>query len=140
MKPKGVENIEELARTLRRWQQIEALTIAHTGAIAEKTRNPLIRLIMEIIRQDSNMHRRVQQVILDSLEKEAFNLTHEELGEVWEMIEKHAEMEKETITLGEKALENCRLFIQRHLLAYLLADERKHDHLLTQLEDFKRNM
>jgi hypothetical protein len=140
MKPKGVENLEELATTLRRWQQIEALTIAHTYAIAEKTRNPLIKLIMEIIRQDSNMHRRVQQAILDSLEKESFSLTHEELGEVWEMIEKHAEMEKETIALGEKALANCRLFIQGHLLSYLLADEKKHDLLLAQLEDFKRKM
>ena len=67
-------------------------------------------------------------------------LTHDELGEVWEMIEKHAEMEKETIGLGEKALGSCRLFVRHHLLAYLVEDERKHDRLLKQLEDFKRKI
>jgi rubrerythrin len=140
MTQKAVENLTELVSTLTRWQEIESAAIAQTTAVMEKTRNPLIRLVMEIIRQDSAMHRRVQQVILDSLEKEAFSLTPEELGDVWEMIEKHASMEKETIALAEKARRNCRLFVQRHLLTYLIEDEQKHDRLLTQLEDFKRKI
>jgi rubrerythrin len=136
----AAENLEELTATLRRWQELETATVAQTSAIIEKTQNPLIRLVMEIIRQDSAMHHRVQQVILDSLEKQAFTLTPEELGDVWELIEKHAEMEKETIALGEKARRNCRLFVQRHLLTYLIEDEQKHDRLLGQLEDFKRKI
>ena len=140
MTQKAVENLTELVSTLTRWQEIESAAIAQTTAVMEKTRNPLIRLVMEIIRQDSAMHRRVQQVILDSLEKEAFSLTPEELGDVWEMIEKHSSMEKETIALAEKARRNCRLFVQRHLLTYLIEDEQKHDRLLTQLEDFKRKI
>ena len=86
------------------------------------------------------MHKRVQQVIMDSVEKEAFSLTPEELGDIWELIEQHAEMEKATIQLGEKARKNCRLFVQRHLLGYLIEDEQKHDRLLSQLEDFKRKI
>jgi hypothetical protein len=140
MAHRAVENLSELTATLTRWQEIESESIAQTTGIMEKTTNPLIRLVMEIIRQDSAMHRRVQQAILDSIEKEAFSLTPEELGEVWEMIEKHAEMEKETIMLAQKALRNCRLFVQRHLLTYLIEDEQKHDRLLTQLEDFKRKI
>jgi len=106
----------------------------------EKTQNPLIRLVMEIIRQDSGMHKRVQQVILDSLGKQAFSLTPEELADIWDLIEKHAEMERETIALAEKARKNCRLFAQRTLLTYLIEDEQKHDRLLSQLEDFKRGL
>ena len=140
MPERAAENLEELTNTLRRWQELETATVAQTSAIIEKTQNPLIRLVMEIIRQDSAMHHRVQQVILDSLEKQAFTLTPEELGDVWELIEKHAEMEKETIALGEKARRNCRLFVQRHLLTYLIEDEQKHDRLLGQLEDFKRKI
>jgi len=140
MKEKAAENLEELVTTLKNWQDLEVATIAQTTTIMEKTQNPLIRLVMEIIRQDSAMHKRVQQVILDSLEKEAFSLTPEELGDVWEMIEKHAEMEKATIVLAEKARKNCRLFAQRHLLTYLIEDEQKHDRLLGQLEDFKRKL
>jgi len=140
VKEKAVENLEELKATIGRWQEIEVASVAQTTQIMERTQNPLIRLVMEIIRQDSVMHKRVQQVILDSLEKEAFTLTPEELGDIWEMVEKHAEMEKETIALAEKARRNCRLFVQRHLLTYLIEDEQKHDRLLAQLEDFKRKI
>jgi uncharacterized tellurite resistance protein B-like protein len=137
---KAAENEAELKATLRRWQQIEDESVAQTTAIMAKTHNPFIQLVMEIIRQDSTMHKRVQQVILDSLEKQAFSLTPEELGDVWDLIEKHAEAEKETIQLAEKARKNCRLFVQKHLLTYLTEDELKHDRLLNQLEDFKRKL
>ena len=140
MSPKTAENPEELAVVLKNWQAVETATIAHTTEVIKKTQNPLIRLVMEIIRQDSEMHHRVQQVILDSIERQAFTLTPEELGDIWDMVEKHAEMEKYTIELAEKARSNCRLFVQRHLLTYLIEDEKKHDRLLGQLEDFKRNI
>jgi rubrerythrin len=140
MREKTADNVEELVTTLKSWQEIEDKTITHTTSIMERTKNPLIRLLMEIIRQDSAMHKRVQQVIMDSVEKEAFSLTPEELGDIWELIEQHAEMEKATIQLGEKARKNCRLFVQRHLLGYLIEDEQKHDRLLSQLEDFKRKI
>jgi len=140
MKQTTVDNLEELKRTLKRWQEIEVASVEHTTAMIERTKNPLIKLVMEIIRQDSVMHKRVQQVILDSLEKQAFSLTPEELADIWDMIEKHAEMEKETIALAETARRNCRLFVQRHLLTYLVEDEQKHDRLMAQLEDFKRGL
>ena len=95
---------------------------------------------MEIIRQDSVMHKRVQQFMIDSLEKQAVTLTPEELGDIWESVERHAEMEKETIRLAEQARKNCRLFVQRHLLTYLVEDEELHNRLFTQLEDFKRKI
>jgi rubrerythrin len=131
---------QELTTILENWQALETATISHTTEVIAKTKNPLIRLLMEIIRQDSEMHYRVQQVLLDGIERQAFTLTPEELGDIWEMVEKHADMEKQTIELAEKALKNCRLFVQRHLLTYLIEDEKKHDRLLGQLEDFKRNI
>ena len=88
MSPKKAENPEELTSVLKTWQGLETATIAHTTDIIARTKNPLIRLVMEIIRRDSEMHHRVQQVLLDSLEKEAFTLTPEELGDIWEMVEK----------------------------------------------------
>ena len=39
---------------------------------------------MEIIRHDSEMHHRVQQVLLDSMEKQAITLTPDELGDIWD--------------------------------------------------------
>jgi hypothetical protein len=134
------EDSPDLVSVLRRWQEIEDASVAGCSEVMEKTQNPLIRLVMEIIRQDSVMHKKVQQVMIDSLEKQAISLTPEELGTIWESIERHAEMEKETIALAEKARRNCRLFVLKHLLTYLLDDEQKHDRLLSQLEDFKRGI
>jgi uncharacterized protein YigA (DUF484 family) len=139
-KEKPAENPSELVPILRRWQEIEDASVAGCTAVMEKTQNPLIRLVMEIIRQDSVTHKKVQQVMIDSLEKQAISLTPEELSAIWESLERHAEMEKETIALAEKARQNCRLFVLKHLLSYLIEDEQKHDRLLAQLEDFKRGI
>ena len=87
MRGKAAENTEELIKLMRRWQELEDSTVAHTTKVIEKTSNPFLKLLMEIIRQDSTMHKRVQQVILDSLEKQALSLTPEELGELWDEIE-----------------------------------------------------
>ncbi len=134
------EQLEALKVTLRKWQKIEDGSVEHTTAILEKTQNPLIRLVMEIIRQDSVMHKRVQQTILDSLEKESFQLQPEELAEIWDMIEVHDEQEEEAIRMAEQARRNCPLVIQRQLLEYLIDDERKHERLMGHLEDFKRSL
>lgn len=137
-KPKN--ETSDLIGLLRQWQEIEDGSIASTTQIIEQTKNPFVQLVMEIIRQDSVMHKRVQQFMIDSLEKQAVTLTPEELGDIWESVERHAEMEKETIRLAEQARKNCRLFVQRHLLTYLVEDEELHNRLFTQLEDFKRKI
>lgn len=137
---KKADQLEKLKSTLRSWQDLEDTTVSFTTTILEKSKNPVIRLVMEILRQDSVMHRKVQQVILDSLEKEALSLQPEELADIWTMIEKHDEAEKKAIQMAEEARENCPLVIQRQLLDYLIEDERKHDRLLANLERVKKKM
>jgi Asp-tRNA(Asn)/Glu-tRNA(Gln) amidotransferase C subunit len=134
------EQLETLKDVLRKWQKIEDGSVEHTTAILEKTQNPIIRLIMEIIRQDSVMHKKVQQAILDSLERESFQLQPEELADIWDLIEEHDEAEEEAIRMAEQARRNCPLVIQRQLLEYLIDDERKHERLMGHLEDFKRSL
>jgi hypothetical protein len=139
-KKKGQEHIEELVGTLRQWQGIERKAIDSCADIMEKTDNLLIRQIMEIIRNDSVQHHRVQQFIIDSMTKEPVRLTPEELGQVWDEITAHDEVERQTIEIAKKLKEECRFFVQRALLDYLIVDEEKHDQLLQALEDFKKNL
>jgi len=134
------EALQTLAVLLRKWQGIEDDSVALASRVLEKTGNPLIRLVMEIIQQDSVMHKKVQQAILDSLETKAFSLRPEELADIWSMIEKHDQTEKEAVRLAEEAKEACPLVIQRQLLDYLVEDEKKHDRLMGNLEDFKRSI
>ena len=139
-KAKGPERIDKLVKTLRKWQGIERQSIESCSGIMEKTDNPLIRQFMEIIRNDSVQHHRVQQFIIDSLTKEQVKLTPEELAQVWDEITAHDEIEHETIELAKSLKEDCQFFVQRALLEYLIVDEEKHDQILQSLEDFKRNL
>lgn len=128
---------EKLIGTLKEWQKVEDDSVKSTSDIISKTKNPVIRQVMEIIRQDSAMHRKVQQLIIDNFEKEAFSLTPDELSGIWTLVEKHIELEKETIRLAEESKKNSRNFIVRYLLGYLLTDEQKHNDILAQMEDIK---
>jgi hypothetical protein len=131
---------ENLVKTLKKWQKIEDESVKSTSAIIAKTKNPIVRQIMEIIKQDSAMHKKVQQVIIDSFEKKAINLEPDELSDIWGMVEDHIELEKETVRLAEESRKNSNNFIVRYLLGYLMTDEQKHNDILQQMEDIKRGM
>jgi hypothetical protein len=135
---------EEILANMRKWQKIENAAVSITGRVIEKTENPIIRLVMEIIQRDSQMHHRVQEFIADSLESKAITLTPEEVAAVWEIIEEHIRIEKETIELARKSLEatgrSKGLLVQRYLLEYLLKDEEKHDAVLANLVAVKKDM
>ncbi len=136
----GPERIKRMVTMLRTWQKLEREAIETTAEIMEKTNNLLIRQFMEIIRNDSVQHHRVQQFIIDSLTTTPVQLTPEELGEVWDAIKAHDKVERETIELAKELKGECRFFVQRALLDYLITDEEKHDHILGQLEEFKQKL
>ncbi|MCX5908841.1 MAG: hypothetical protein NTY64_17115 [Deltaproteobacteria bacterium] len=128
---------------MRRWQKVEDASVASTGMIMEKTDNPIVRLIMEIIQRDSQMHYRVQEWIADSLEFKTVSLGPDELNRVWSMIEHHIELEKKTLALAKEALEALqgkKMLVQEYLLKYLAEDEKKHNNLLRSLEGVKKGM
>ena len=135
---------ENLVANMQSWQKVEDASVASTGRVIEKTDNPVIQLVMEIIQRDSQMHHRVQQWIADSLTVKAVSLSPEELGEVWEMIEQHIAIEKKTQVLASASLEAAKgskgMLLQAYLLEYLLEDEKKHDLMLQRLEEIKKGM
>ena len=66
---------EQIVENMKNWKKIENASVASTGKVIEKTDNPIVRLIMEIIQRDSQMHYRIQELIIDSLEKSAISLS-----------------------------------------------------------------
>jgi len=137
------EKQEQLAEILRAWQHVETRSVAQTAEVIDRTRNPLIRIVMEIIQRDSAMHHRVQQFIIDSLESEAPSLTVDDLEQVWSAIEAHTDSERRTgelVAAAQKALAGTKEVVQQFLLSYLAHDEKKHDLLLEDLSLIKRGM
>ncbi len=141
MKTKELQ--EKIVSNMERWKKIEDRAVASTGQIIVKTGNPIVRLIMEIIQRDSQMHYRVEDLISDSLQGKAFALTPEELGQVWAMVEAHIELEKETVRIAKESLESLKgkkMVVQEYLLEYLLQDEMKHEAILQRLATIKQGM
>jgi hypothetical protein len=95
---------------------------------------------MEIIRNDSVQHHRVQQFIIDILTKAPVRLSPEDMAEVWGRIEEHDELERKTIALAKELKEKTTDPVVGLLLEYLIIDEQKHDHILNQLEAVKRHL
>ncbi len=133
---------EELISTMESWQKVEDASIASTGRVIEKTTNPIVRLVMEIIQRDSQMHHRVQGWIAESLQKTVC-LSPEEVGDVWGLIEEHIKIEEKTQKLAQESLEatkGSKMLVQSYLLEYLLDDEKKHSRLLERLENIQKGM
>jgi DNA transposition AAA+ family ATPase len=128
---------------MKSWQKVENAAIASTAKVMEKTDNPVIRQIMEIIQRDSATHYRVQELVRMSLEDEALRLTPEELSEIWDMVDHHIKIEQKTLGLAKEALsaiKGKKMVVQEYLLDYLTRDEEKHNTLLANLEKIKKGM
>ena len=135
-----MSQINEMLDLLRHWQGLERQGVETTAAIMEETDNLVIRLFMEIIRNDSVQHHRVQQFMIDLLTKSAPRLSWQELGEISEQIDKHNELEKETVRLATELREKCTDPVQKQLLTYLLTEEKKHVDMLANLDELKAHM
>ena len=134
---------QDIVATVRQWQKVENASLVSTSETIAKTDNRAIRLIMEIIQRDSQMHYRIQQWIADSLQHAEVSLSPYDLNQVWDIIEKHIEIEKkmaESAKKALKALKGAQMGVQEYFLTYLMEDERKHETLLTNLEKFKKGM
>lgn len=134
---------QKLIENMKRWQKIEDASMASAGKIMEQTDSSLIHLIMEIIQTDSQMHHRVQDFIVGTMEREAISFTPEEVGNVWKAVSSHVAIERRMVGFVEEtlsALKGKKMVVQEYLLTYLQEDEKKHDHLLSALEKVKNGM
>ena len=83
---------------------------------------------------------RVQQFLIDGLTKESTAVTREDLAAVWDGIQAHDQAERETIRMAEELRKKAWTPVQKMMLDYLLKEESKHDGLISQLDDFKKDL
>ena len=93
---------------------------------------------MESIKHDSEKHKLIQQMIIDSITKEAISISPDELSEMSDMLNNHMEAEAESLCLTDAAFAKSELFFTRFLFSYRIADEAKHHGLINELNDLKR--
>src|SRR3972149_4228154 len=135
---KPVELSGHFLKIIKDWQKLEDATIKFSDDTLKKAKNPLIRMTMEMIKNDSQKHKAMQQMLIDSLTKEAFILSPEDLASLSDGLNKHLAAEAKSLELADEALNTSELFVTRYILSYLIADEQKHHSLLNKLNELKR--
>ena len=137
-KQKPAEQSGAFLKLIRDWQKLEDETIKHADNLMKKSKNRLIKMTMEMIKHDSQKHKAMQQMLIDSLTKEAFILSPEDLASLSDGLNKHLAAEAKSLELADEALNTSELFVTRYILSYLIADEQKHHSLLNKLNELKR--
>jgi hypothetical protein len=120
------------------WESIERESSESIEKVKARGSNPLVRLVMDILANDARLHRRVQEFLLNSLEREPLTLSPDEVGDVIELIRDHARRKAQTVERVQNILgktEDRSLGIQKFLLESLLVDEKKHEKLLERIKD-----
>lgn len=128
----------KLLGIIRGWQKLEGSAISQAYDLMRRTRNPLTKMITDLVIHDSEKHKLVQQMIIDTLTDEALHISPDELNELSGMINRHIAAEEEVIRLAEAAMETCRQVSTHFLLSYLIADENKHHSLVGRMNELKR--
>ena len=138
MGKKPIDMSGKLLSIMREWQGLEDSTIKFADELMKKTGDKLIKMTMEMIKHDSQKHKVMQQMLIDSITKEPFVLSPDDLSVLSSGLNKHLAAEAKSLELADEALKNSELFVTRYILAYLLADEQKHHKLLSNLNELKR--
>ena len=134
---------EKIMADVKKWMQIEDESISFVKTVKRQCGNPVICLIMDIIESDSEIHKRVQKMILDSRERDPISMTVDEIGEIWKTIEEYLERRRKAIEETEDTLSMIKdksFGFQQFLLTYLLEDMKKHDAMLSGLKKIKQSM
>ena len=137
-KKSSAEDTDKLIAALEDWMELEDETIKQADATLKKTKNKLVKMTMEMIKNDSQKHKAMQKLLADSLTKEALILTPDDLVDLSDGLNKHLAAEARTLEIADAALNESKLFVTRYILSYLIADEQKHHALLAKLNELKR--
>jgi len=137
-KKKSTEESAEFIDSMREWLRLEDETIRHANNTMKKSKNKLVKMTMEMIKHDSEKHKAMQKMLIDSIIKEPLVLTPDDLAALSDTLNKHLAAEARSLEIADAALNNSELFITRYILSYLIADEQKHHSLLAKLNELKR--
>jgi hypothetical protein len=128
---------EEVIKNFKQWQELENETLSLSKDLEKKSDNSFVKLVMEIIKRDSEKHKIMQQFVIDSFTKEAIHLTPQELIPLAEVLEKHIKAEAKSMGLANACIAETKNFFAGFVSSLLLADEVKHHEMLTMLEQIK---
>lgn len=122
---------------LKKWKGLEDQTIKSCDNILKKTKNPIIATLSGAIRNDSEKHKAILQLVIDGMTKTGFVLSPDDLADVASLLGKHIDLEQKSIDLAGEAIGLSRDTITTQMLKLILEDEKKHKKMAVQMNDLK---
>ena len=132
-------NRQRVERLLQDWIVIEDKTIETADDLMGKTNNPMVSAIIDLLKCDSQKHKKILKAIQHSLEH-AVTFTNDDMKVVDTFITNNAAMEKSAFETAQQVLEMSHLPLPRFLLENLLDDAKKHDAYMEELTELKMRM
>ncbi len=128
---------EEVIESFKQWQNLEDETYSLAKDLQKKSANSFVKLIMEIIKRDSEKHKIMQQFVIDAFTKEAMHLTAEELMPLAEVLDNHIKAEAKSMGLANACIAGTKNYFANFVASLLMSDEVKHHEMLTTLDQVK---
>lgn len=127
----------KLVQLMKDWHKLEDQTIAFSEDLENKSDNPFVKVIMEIIKHDSQKHKIMQQFVIDALTKEAIHLSPQELIPLADVLEKHIQAEAKSMGMAHACSTESRNYFVDFIVSSLTDDEIKHHNMLKTLDHIK---
>lgn len=72
---KGAERDKKMLSLLQGWKTLEERTVTSCDRIYKKTKNPVVKTLITMIKSDSKKHKSVIKFIIESMTKKAMVLS-----------------------------------------------------------------
>ncbi|MEW6054867.1 MAG: hypothetical protein AB1552_13980 [Nitrospirota bacterium] len=128
---------EKLLHLIEDWYKLEDQTIKFAEDMMKKSDNAFIKVVMEIIKHDSQKHKIMQQFVIDALTKEAVHLAPQELIPLADILEKHIQAEAKSMGMAHACSTESRNYFVDFIISSLTDDETKHHNMLKTLDHLK---
>ncbi|HET6364688.1 MAG TPA: hypothetical protein VFG02_06525, partial [Nitrospirota bacterium] len=106
---------QDLIKAMKAWMDSEEQTIKDAKYMKKEADNPFVKMTMEMLIHDAEKHKIVQQMVIDSLTKEAVYLTPDEFTPLKEVLSRHIVQENESLMCIMATLDKREPRIMRYL-------------------------
>ena len=132
---KAKENSGDLLDVMVDWQDTETGTILYARDQIPKAKNPLTKTMLKVIRLEAEKNSLIQQMIVESVKKEAVHLSPEELATFSGHLNRYIEAEEKALNRVEAATNWHESSVPSSLLSFLISDLKQQNCLLRQFDD-----
>jgi len=136
---KSTGNSGDMLDLMVEWQDIETENMLYVKEELPKAKNPLLKTMLKVIKLEAEKHSLIQQMIVESIKKEAVHLSPDELGTLSGYLNRYIEAEEKALCHAEAVVKKSEPFIPLSLLTFLISDLKQQNCILRQFDDELKN-